>query len=567
MSTRNLLACTGVLAVAWSVATTASALDLVKGYERGANLANQLGDQFILDQAATGGGDAAVETEPSSFGWVAQYTDLWEVGADVSLTGVAIPIFSNTNAGTNSTQNGDWTFTFFELSGGASPNAFDGYDFGTMTGEPVLGSVTAAFSNYNLDGIGNQTDEYFLKFDTPLNFTAASTGLAFHMQSTSTMRVKVNTPSPTRRAARVSLGDGAPLAGANSSFAATLAGTPVALDPPPPPSIAHRIDAALETPGNRIWETIAPSTEQYGFPAPRAGDYNGDGFTDAADYTIWRDNLDGDATITFADGSRDPSNTGAINAADYDYWRSNYGGPTSVQVNDPSVPGISRAYTTGVTGQANVYEGQVNGTQASRQDGSFEVWFKPDDLNGGDQVVFEVGGTGTGSYLSLQGDQLSFYINGQFDGNEQTVSTTLSDADWTQVAVVIHNTFDANNPSIDDFVDLYVDGALVATTASNPTDINDWAGGNQAGVGHDGGNLAAGGPISGDTNNVIEFPFQGQIAIFEYATGAWDATEVLTRYNALTTQASLSAAAPEPSAVVLFACLAMTAPRRRPRFN
>ncbi|MCA9239446.1 MAG: hypothetical protein KDA37_04570 [Planctomycetales bacterium] len=46
-------------------------------------------------------------------------------------------------------------------------------------------------------------------------------------------------------------------------------------------------------------------------PAALAGDYNGDGSVDAADYTVWRDGLGGE-----------------FDASDYLVWRDNYGAPT-----------------------------------------------------------------------------------------------------------------------------------------------------------------------------------------------------------------------------------------------
>ena len=62
----------------------------------------------------------------------------------------------------------------------------------------------------------------------------------------------------------------------------------------------------------------------YVTPEGLAGDYNGDGTVDAADYTVWRDNLGGDASA-FADGSRDPGASGPVGSGDYDFWRSNFG--------------------------------------------------------------------------------------------------------------------------------------------------------------------------------------------------------------------------------------------------
>lgn len=52
------------------------------------------------------------------------------------------------------------------------------------------------------------------------------------------------------------------------------------------------------------------------------GDYNGDGTVDAADYTVWRDNLGADGSLL---PNRDPANAGVIGAADYTSWQTNFG--------------------------------------------------------------------------------------------------------------------------------------------------------------------------------------------------------------------------------------------------
>lgn len=69
-----------------------------------------------------------------------------------------------------------------------------------------------------------------------------------------------------------------------------------------------------------------------------AGDFNGDGIVDLADYTVWRDNLGGDESILPA-GSGDESNF--VDAGDYTLWKSNFGngGPgsaVSATVPEPS---------------------------------------------------------------------------------------------------------------------------------------------------------------------------------------------------------------------------------------
>jgi hypothetical protein len=54
-----------------------------------------------------------------------------------------------------------------------------------------------------------------------------------------------------------------------------------------------------------------------------AGDYNGDGNVDAADYTVWRNNLNGDAAA-FAAGTRNPLLAGPVSNQDYAFWKSNF---------------------------------------------------------------------------------------------------------------------------------------------------------------------------------------------------------------------------------------------------
>jgi autotransporter-associated beta strand protein len=53
------------------------------------------------------------------------------------------------------------------------------------------------------------------------------------------------------------------------------------------------------------------------------GDYNNDGKVDAADYTVWRDNLGGPGSVLGA--NRDPLNGGAVSTADYASWKANFG--------------------------------------------------------------------------------------------------------------------------------------------------------------------------------------------------------------------------------------------------
>jgi hypothetical protein len=63
------------------------------------------------------------------------------------------------------------------------------------------------------------------------------------------------------------------------------------------------------------------SGETIGFYISLPGDYNNDGFVDAADYTVWRDTLGQMAASLAADGD----NSNLIDEADYVAWRQNFG--------------------------------------------------------------------------------------------------------------------------------------------------------------------------------------------------------------------------------------------------
>jgi hypothetical protein len=62
-----------------------------------------------------------------------------------------------------------------------------------------------------------------------------------------------------------------------------------------------------------------------------AGDYNGDGFVNAADYTVWRNNL----LVAISLTNEDPNTTpGIVTREDYLVWKSNYGAPGGSAASD-----------------------------------------------------------------------------------------------------------------------------------------------------------------------------------------------------------------------------------------
>jgi autotransporter-associated beta strand protein len=86
---------------------------------------------------------------------------------------------------------------------------------------------------------------------------------------------------------------------------------------------------SLPTLGNRFsWRTVYTTTG-VSLAVSFQGDYNLDGFVDAADYTVWRDLLGLPVALgSGADGDFD----GRVTEADYALWRTNFGAPAAPQV-------------------------------------------------------------------------------------------------------------------------------------------------------------------------------------------------------------------------------------------
>ena len=72
-----------------------------------------------------------------------------------------------------------------------------------------------------------------------------------------------------------------------------------------------------------------------------AGDFNGDGTVDAADYTTWRDSNGATGLLPYsgADGNGD----GKIDSADYEVWKSNFEGQAPADLQGTAIPEPSSA--------------------------------------------------------------------------------------------------------------------------------------------------------------------------------------------------------------------------------
>ena len=79
-----------------------------------------------------------------------------------------------------------------------------------------------------------------------------------------------------------------------------------------------------------------------------SGDYNGDGAVDAADYTVWRDNLGGSFDLN-GNGDETGDSADIVDAADYALWRTNFGA-TSAAVGEAASSAVPDPATLAMVG-------------------------------------------------------------------------------------------------------------------------------------------------------------------------------------------------------------------------
>ena len=186
---------------------TAAAAALTNGYTIGSGL---LGSSVIIDNAATGGGDSSSST--GNLGWTAELAGLWNSNSIVSISGISLPIFSDANTA-NTTVSGTFTFYFYDLDSGTNANSFDG------TGvETLLGTATASFTQ-------GAVGAYYAAFNSPVQFTAKSSGVAVRIINTGWLRLKIVPAATAPGVVLKSSLNGTNIGGANPNFRMSLAGT------------------------------------------------------------------------------------------------------------------------------------------------------------------------------------------------------------------------------------------------------------------------------------------------------------------------------------------------------
>jgi hypothetical protein len=232
-------------------------------------------------------------------GWLDVATEV-VVGADPAATGVvnmsggtlSVPTLSKGGVGssfnfTGGTLHADTVnFALVNDGGTISP----GYSVGTTH---VVGDLTlnSGVLDIEIGGTGNG------QYDRILVDGVAQLGGTLHVEL-------------------IDLGGGLFVPELGNTFAfLSSAGTSGAFSTLDLPSLSAGLAWAI-TPGDvATFLTVVSSV------APLAGDYNGDGVVDAADYTVWRDTFGQSGSGLAADGD----NSGTVDQGDYDQWVLHFG--------------------------------------------------------------------------------------------------------------------------------------------------------------------------------------------------------------------------------------------------
>ena len=204
-------------------------------------------------------------------------------------------------------------------------------------------------------------------------------------------------------------------------------------------------------------------------------------------------------------------------------------------VSDATFLGVVAAHDTSslavadAAGAANAYESA--GGNASTGSATFEFWARVDDT-ATDQILAEFGGSGRGTLFAISDGEVEFFMNGEAEAGVSAAITT----GWHQIAGTYTDASGA--------MELFIDGTSVAT--GGVAGINDWAGGNQAGLGNRGSGSHCSGSATFGATFDADAPFQGLISVYRLYRSVLSDDEIEDNYDAMFV-------APPPPAVVVWA--------------
>ena len=245
------------------------------------------------------------------------------------------------------------------------------------------------------------------------------------------------------------------------------------------------------------------------------------------------DNFITTANLTLNYDANDPASAVGSN------WRGgvasndwNFGGDVTLQNvtgGNNTRAGITNAYRfTNGPGAENQGLNDLAG-DPSNDSATWEFWLRPDDLNDGNQIIFETGGSGDGMAIIYQkGTDNDGVGNIRFTvddgGTQRHLTGAIDRSDFHHVVAVYSKDDPAHGGN--DRVELYIDGVSVAVNAT-ATNLDDWDGGDPSGL----GNLGAGGLAQGSANG----EFDGDISVFRFYEAALTESEIQNNFNAVAT--------------------------------
>lgn len=175
------------------------------------------------------------------------------------------------------------------------------------------------------------------------------------------------------------------------------------------------------------------------------------------------------------------------------------------------------------------------GANASTEDASFELIFRPVDLNN-NYFLFETGGNGSGLGIFIRNSELVFRAQtSATDEADAEVTHPLMADDLNQFHQVV-GTIDLDGGAGNNSLSLYVNGDLIGSDSATGV-LSDFAGGDTSGLGSLGG-----GSLTGIDNSLVGSTFtnfNGDIAVLRYYDRVLSQAEVQQNLDAITEDPNL----------------------------
>ncbi|BCX46118.1 outer membrane adhesin-like protein [Haloferula helveola] len=194
----------------------------------------------------------------------------------------------------------------------------------------------------------------------------------------------------------------------------------------------------------------------------------------------------------------------------------------------------------------------------STDDATFEIWFQPQPLQTGNQILVDSGGSGNGLSIIYNADlnELVFTVDGGDDTTAriQATATGVVPGEFNQLVAVYDKDSSGNNDSIELYLNsnpASFDNSVKASDTNTNGSANDWAGTDNSGIGEYTGTAALGEDPD---------PFIGQIGITRIYPIKLSLAQIEANYDAVV-RPILSIGAGSPVTTALGATVTLNADR------